>query len=370
MNAFTRWFRGLGTRFADTIDIPLLVALMAVMTISLMVLHSAGNSSLPLVFAQGVRFAAGLGAMFVFAQIPPSKLRIWTPWLFAATLGLLLLVPIIGTGQSARSWIKIGKMSIQPSELLKLTVPMMVAWYLHREPLPPGWKTLAVCAAIIGIPSALIVIQPAFGTGVLVAASGMFVIFLAGLAWWRIGLLAGLASGVAPLLWFFVLHDFQKARIFNFLDPERDPQGTGWNILQSQIAVGSGGLLGKGWGHSTQAHLDFLPEHTTDFIFAVLSEEFGWIGVCTLLALYLFIVGRCLWIAANARETYARLLAGALAMTFFVYAMVNGGMVSGLLPVVGVPMPLLSYGGTSAVSLLAGFGIVMSVYAHRRFMGT
>ena len=370
MNPYARWLRGLGTRFADTIDIPLLAALLAVMTISLIVLHSAGDSSMALVIAQGARYAAGLGAMFVFAQIPPSKLRIWTPWLFLATLGILMLVPLIGTGQSARSWINLGVFYLQPSELLKLTVPMMVAWYLHSEPLPPGWKTLAVCMAIIGVPSALIVIQPAFGTGVLVAASGVFVIFLSGLAWWRIGLFAGMGAAAAPILWFFVLHDFQKARIFNFLDPERDPQGTGWNILQSQIAVGSGGLFGKGWGNSTQAHLNFLPEHTTDFIFAVLSEEFGWVGVCTLLALYLFIVGRCLWIAANARETYARLLAGALAMTFFVYAMVNGGMVSGLLPVVGVPMPLLSYGGTSAVSLLAGFGIVMSVYAHRRFMGT
>jgi rod shape determining protein RodA len=370
MNAFERWFRGLGRRFTDTIDIPLLVALLAVMTISLMVLHSAGNSSMALVFAQGARYAAGLGALFLFAQVPPTKLRIWTPWLFAGTLGLLLLVPIIGTGQSARSWLNLGVFYLQPSELLKLTVPMMVAWYLHRELLPPGWKTLFVCGVIIGVPSALIVIQPAFGTGVLVAASGVFVIFLAGLAWWRIGLLAGLVASAAPLLWFFVLHPFQRARIFNFLDPEHDPQGSGWNIIQSKIAVGSGGFLGKGWGHSTQAHLNFLPEHTTDFIFAVLSEEFGWVGVCTLLALYLFIVGRCLWIAANARETYARLLAGALAMTFFVYAMVNGGMVSGLLPVVGVPMPLLSYGGTSAVSLLAAFGIVMSVYAHRKFMGT
>ncbi len=369
MNAPTRWLRGLGTRFADTIDIPLLIALVAVMTISLVVLHSAGDSSMALVYAQGARYAAGLGAMFVFAQIAPSKLRIWTPWLFIATLGLLLLVPLIGTGQSARSWLNLGVFYLQPSELLKLTVPMMVAWYLHREPLPPGWKTLAVCAAIIGVPSALIVIQPAFGTGVLVAASGVFVIFLSGLAWWRIGLFIGTGAAAAPLVWFYVLHDFQRARIFNFLDPEHDPQGTGWNIIQSKIAVGSGGLFGKGWGHSTQAHLNFLPEHTTDFIFAVLSEEFGWVGVCTLLALYLFIVGRCLWIAANARETYARLLAGALAMTFFVYAMVNGGMVSGLLPVVGVPMPLLSYGGTSAVSLLAGFGIVMSIYAHRRFMG-
>lgn len=370
MNAFTRWLRGLGTRFADTIDIPLLVALVAVMTISLFVLHSAAGGSMKMVAAQGARYAAGLCVMFAFAQIPPAKLRVWTPLLFAATLGILMLVPVIGTGQSARSWINLGVFYLQPSELLKLTVPMMVAWYLHREPLPPSWKALAVSLAIIGVPSALIVIQPAFGTGVLVGASGVFALFLAGLAWWRIALFVGGGAAAAPVVWFYVLHDFQRARIFNFLDPEHDPQGTGWNIIQSKIAVGSGGMFGKGWGHGTQAHLDFLPEHTTDFIFAVLSEEFGWIGVCVVLALYLFIVGRCLWIAANARETYARVLAGALAMTFFVYAMVNGGMVSGLFPVVGVPMPLLSYGGTSAVSLLAGFGIIMSMFAHRRFLGT
>jgi rod shape determining protein RodA len=370
MNPLALRLRGLGQRFTDTIDLPLLLALVAVMTISLFVLHSAADGSMKMVTAQGARYVAGLAVMFVFAQIPPAKLRIWTPWLFAGTLGLLLLVPLIGTGQSARSWLNLGLFYLQPSELLKLTVPMMVAWYLHREPLPPGWKVLAVCFAIIGVPSALIVIQPAFGTGVLVAASGVFALFLAGLAWWRIGLFAGMGASIAPVVWFYVLHDFQRARIFNFLNPESDPQGTGWNIIQSKIAVGSGGLLGKGWGHGTQAHLNFLPEHTTDFIFAVLSEEFGWVGVCTVLALYLFIVGRCLWIATNARETYGRVLAGALAMTFFVYAMVNGGMVAGLLPVVGVPMPLLSYGGTSAVSLLTGFGIIMSVFAHRRFMGT
>jgi rod shape determining protein RodA len=370
MNMASRYLRGLGRRFADTIDLPLLFALLAVMAISLVVLQSAGDGDVNLVISQAMHFAAGLVALFLIAQVPPAKLRVWTPWLFVATLGLLLLVPVFGSGRTARSWLNLGVFYVQPSELLKLTVPMMVAWYLHRELLPPRWKTLAVSALIIGVPTALIVIQPALGTGVLVAASGAFVVFLAGLAWWRIGLLAALGGSAAPLAWFYVLHQFQKDRILIFLHPESDPRGTGWHIIQSRIAVGSGGLFGKGWGHGTQSHLNFLPEHTTDFVFAVLSEEFGWIGVCVLLALYLFIVGRCLWIAANARETYARLLAGALAMTFFVYAMVNGGMVAGLLPVVGVPMPLLSYGGTSAVSLLAGFGIVMSVFAHRRFMGT
>ncbi len=370
MNAISRSLRGLGRRFADTIDVPLLLALLAVLAISLVVLHSAGGGSMKLVFAQGARYAGGLAALFVIAQVPPSKLRIWTPWLFAATIALLLLVPVLGSGRSARSWLNLGVFYLQPAELLKLTLPMMMAWYLHGRPLPPGIKTLLVCGLIIAVPTGLILLQPDFGTGMLIAASGVFALFLAGLAWWWIALAAGVTAAAAPLAWTFYLQAYQKARILNFLNPELDPQGTGWNIIQSKIAVGSGGMFGKGWGQGTQSHLNFLPEHTTDFIFAVLSEEFGWVGVCVLLALYLFIIGRCLWIAASARETYARILAGALAMTFFVYAMVNGGMISGLLPVVGIPMPLLSYGGTSAVSLLAGFGIVMSVYAHRRFMGT
>lgn len=370
MNTVNRSLRGLGRRFADTIDVPLLLALLAVLAISLVVLHSAGGGSMKLVLAQGARYAAGLVALFLIAQVPPTKLRIWTPWLFAATIALLLLVPVLGSGRSARSWLNLGVFYLQPAELLKLSLPMMMAWYLHRRTLPPGIKTLLVCGLIIAVPTGLILLQPDFGTGMLIAASGVFALFLAGLAWWWIALAAGVTAAAAPLAWTFYLQDYQKARILNFLNPELDPQGTGWNIIQSKIAVGSGGFLGKGWGHGTQSQLNFLPEHTTDFIFAVLSEEFGWVGVCVLLALYLFIIGRCLWIAASARETYARILAGALAMTFFVYAMVNGGMISGLLPVVGIPMPLLSYGGTSAVSLLAGFGIVMSVYAHRRFMGT
>ena len=244
---------------------------------------------------------------------------------------------------------------------------MMLAWYLHGVVLPPKWKTLAVAAAIIGLPVAMIIKQPDLGTGMLVAASGAFAIYLAGMAWWRIGLFAGLGLASLPAVWPFLL-PHQRERVLTFLDPESDPLGTGWNIIQSKIAIGSGGFSGKGWGQGSQAHLDFLPEHTTDFIFSVLSEEWGWLGVVTLLALYLFIVGRCLWLAAGARDGYSRILAGALAMTFSVYVIVNGGMVAGLLPVVGVPMPLLSYGGTSAVSLLVGFGMVMSVHAHRKFM--
>ena len=242
---------------------------------------------------------------------------------------------------------------------------MMLAWYLHAAVLPPRWGVLAICAAIIGLPVAMIILQPDLGTGMLVAASGVFAVYLAGIAWWRIALFAGLGVAALPVGWMFLM-PYQRDRILTFMNPENDPLGAGWNIIQSKIAIGSGGLSGKGWGQGSQAHLDFLPEHTTDFIFSVLSEEWGWIGVVTLLALYLFVIGRCLWIAAQARDSFSRLLAGALAMTFSIYVLVNGGMVAGLLPVVGVPMPLLSYGGTSAVSLLAGFGIVMSARAHRK----
>ncbi len=359
--------RDMAADFLDKVDWPLLLALCAVMAASLIVQSSAGGGDSHVVFAQGIRFAAGLGVMVLLSRVSPGRLRLWTPMIFALTMALLPLVFAFGSGRSARLWINLGFFYLQPGELLKLTVPMMVAWYLHRVVLPPGWGSLFVCALIIGVPVGLIVLQPDLGTGMLVAASGAFTLFLAGIAWWRIGLFAGLGVGALPVAWMFLM-PYQKNRILTFVHPESDPLGTGWNIIQSKIAIGSGGLLGKGWGQGSQAHLDFLPEHTTDFAFSVLSEEWGWLGVSVLFALYLFIVGRSLWIAANARDGYSRLLAGALAMTFSVYVLVNGSMVVGLLPVVGVPMPLLSYGGTSAVSLLAGFGVIMSVRAHRKFM--
>ena len=353
--------------FLDKVDWPLLLALCAVMAASLVVQSSAGGGEMRVVIAQGARFAIGLGVMVLISRVSPARLRIWTPVVFALTMILLPMVFAFGSGRSARLWINLGVFYLQPGELLKISEPMMVAWYLHRVVLPPSWGSLLVCAVIIGVPVALIIKQPDLGTGMLVAASGAFTLFLAGLAWWRIGLFAGLGIGALPVAWMFLM-PYQKDRILTFVNPESDPLGAGWNIIQSKIAIGSGGWFGKGWGQGTQAHLDFLPEHTTDFAFSVLSEEWGWAGVSVVFALYLFIVGRSLWIAANARDGYSRLLAGALAMTFSVYVLVNGGMVVGLLPVVGVPMPLLSYGGTSAVSLLAGFGIIMSVRAHRKFM--
>ena len=365
MIAALRWAQAMLARLFEKVDVPLLLGLLAIMAISLVVLASASGENGRLVVSQGVRFGIGVGAMVLLSRLPPARLRLWTPLAYVASLVLLAMVFVFGSGRSANLWLNLGVFYLQPGELLKLSVPMMLSWYLHAAVLPPRWGVLAACAAIIGVPVAMIVLQPDLGTGMLVAASGVFAVYLAGIAWWRIGLFAGLGVASLPVGWMFLM-PYQRDRILTFMNPENDPLGAGWNIIQSKIAIGSGGLSGKGWGQGSQAHLDFLPEHTTDFIFSVLSEEWGWLGVVTLLALYLFVIGRCLWIAAQSRDSFSRLLAGALAMTFSVYVLVNGGMVAGLLPVVGVPMPLLSYGGTSAVSLLAGFGIVMSARAHRK----
>ena len=365
MIAVLRWAQAMVARLFDKVDLPLLLGLLAIMLISLGVLASASGENSRLVVSQGARFGIGLVAMVLVSRLPPARLRLWTPLAYAGSLVLLAMVFVFGSGRSANLWLNLGVFYLQPGELLKLSVPMMLAWYLHAAVLPPRWGVLAICAAIIGLPVAMIILQPDLGTGMLVAASGVFAVYLAGIAWWRIALFAGLGVAALPVGWMFLM-PYQRDRILTFMNPENDPLGAGWNIIQSKIAIGSGGLSGKGWGQGSQAHLDFLPEHTTDFIFSVLSEEWGWIGVVTLLALYLFVIGRCLWIAAQARDSFSRLLAGALAMTFSIYVLVNGGMVAGLLPVVGVPMPLLSYGGTSAVSLLSGFGIVMSARAHRK----
>jgi len=349
------------------LDLPLLGALLLLAAIGLMTLYSASNLDRHLVFNQGARFVLGGSLMLLIARVPPTVLRNWTPWLYVASLMLLLVVEVLGEGRGAHRWLDLKIMRFQPSELVKLTLPMMAAWYLHARELPPRWTALASLALLIGAPALLIAKEPDLGTALLVAASGVFAVFLAGLAWWRIGLaLAGLGA-IAPLAWHF-MHEYQRNRLRMFMDPESDPLGNGWHIIQSEIAVGSGGLFGKGWHHGTQSQLEFLPEHTTDFVFAVFSEEWGLIGVLLLLALYIFIVGRGLWIASNARDTYSRLLAGSISMAFFVYVMVNGGMITGLLPVVGVPLPLISYGGTSAVSLFAGFGVLMSIHSHRRLL--
>jgi rod shape determining protein RodA len=353
-----RWLR------RPRVDLPLLAALLLVAAAGLVVLFSASAEDPAQVVKQALRLLLGFAVLFVLARIPPTLFRTWTPWFYAFTLGLLVAVLVFGEGRGAHRWLDLKLIRFQPSELAKLALPMMVAWYLHDRALPPTWRGLGVCSLLIGVPALLIMDQPDLGTALLVSASGAFVVFLAGIGWARIVMIVGAGLAALPVLWHY-MHEYQRNRVRMFLDPEADPLGNGWNIIQSQIAVGSGGVSGKGWLESTQARLDFLPEHTTDFIFAVYSEEFGLLGVIAIIAVYLFIIGRGLWIAANARDTYSRLLAGSIAMTFFVYVMVNGGMIAGLLPVVGVPMPLISYGGTSAVSLLAGFGVLMSIHAHR-----
>jgi len=349
------------------LDLPLLGALLLLSIIGLTTLYSASNLDSRMVVNQGARFLLGAALMLLIARVPPTVLRNWTPWLYVGSLLLLVVVAALGQGRGAHRWLDVGFMRFQPSELVKLTLPMMAAWYLHARELPPRWTALAALALLIGAPALLIARQPDLGTALLVVASGVFAVFLAGLAWWRIGVAVAAIGAIAPLGWHY-MHEYQRNRLRMFLDPESDPLGNGWHIIQSEIAVGSGGWLGKGWHHGTQSQLEFLPEHTTDFIFAVFSEEWGLIGVLALVGLYLFIVGRGLWIASNARDTYSRLLAGSISMAFFVYVMVNGGMITGLLPVVGVPLPLVSYGGTSAVSLFAGFGVLMSIHSHRRLL--
>jgi len=281
-------------------------------------------------------------------------------------LGLVLIMGEVGKG--AQRWLDIGVLRFQPSELMKLAAPMAAAWYLHERPLPPKFsETLIVAALAVALPAALIARQPDLGTALLIAASGLIVILLAGLSWRLIIMSAVLALAAAPLLW-FNMHEYQRQRVLTFLNPESDPLGSGYHIIQSKIAIGSGGVFGKGWLNGTQAQLEFLPERATDFIFAVLGEEFGLLGLCSLLLVYIFIVLRGLYIATQAQDTFGRLLAGSISLTFFVYVLVNTGMVTGLLPVVGVPLPMVSYGGTSMVTLMAGFGILMSVHSHRKLV--
>jgi len=353
------------------IDLPLLLGLMAVTALGLVVLYSAGGQSMDVIIRQSLRLTLAYGVMLVLAQVPPHQLKLWTPWLFAIGVALLIAVLAVGEiGKGAQRWLDLGLLRFQPSELIKLALPMAIAWYFAEVALPPSYPRLLLASIMIVVPVALIAKQPDLGTALLIACSGFFVLFLAGLRWRVMLISLLLIVPVAVLLWKFGMHDYQRQRVLTFLDPETDPLGAGYHIIQSKIAVGSGGIYGKGWLNGTQSHLDFLPERSTDFIFAVLGEEFGLIGILLLLALYLFIVVRGLYIATQAQDTYTRLLAGSLALTFFVYVFVNAGMVTGLLPVVGVPLPLVSYGGTSIVTLLAGFGILMSIHTHRKLLSS
>ena len=350
------------------LDGPLLLGLSLLAVYALIVQYSASGQSLETILRTLMRVGLGAMAMIALAHASPNFLRSLAPWLYGAGIVLLLVVDAIGyVGKGAQRWLDLGLIRFQPSEIMKLAVPMLAAAFMHERRLPPDWRSLLVLAAIVILPASLIAVQPDLGTAVLVFASGALVVLMAGLQWQVIASLGVAGIGAAFIGWRF-LHDYQRQRIRIFLDPQSDPLGSGYHIIQSQIAIGSGGLFGKGWMNGSQAQLDFLPERSTDFIFAVIGEEFGLLGLIVLLLLYLFIVSRAVFLATQSSGTFARLLGSSLALTFFVYVFINAGMVTGLLPVVGVPLPLISYGGTSMLTLLLGFGMLMSIETHKKLV--
>lgn len=346
----------------------LLFAAVIFSILGLFILYSASNESMGMVDRQIIRFIFAFIGLFVLAQIPPNQYRVWAPWFFVVSVFLLIMVLIMGhIGKGAQRWLNLGLFKFQPSELLKIALPMILSWYFSDKPLPPSSRQLLIAGAVIILPVLLIAKQPDLGTAILILGAGFCVILLAGISWRVIGTLLALAVAAMPVIWHF-MHSYQRDRVLTFLNPERDPLGAGYHIIQSKIAIGSGGILGKGWLHDTQSHLQFLPEHATDFIFAVCGEEFGLIGGLVLLAIYLFIVTRCLVIAAQAQDTFTRLFAGSLALILFMSVFINMGMVTGILPVVGLPLPLVSYGGSSVVTVLASLGIIMSIHTHRKLV--
>ncbi|MDZ7644769.1 MAG: rod shape-determining protein RodA [Woeseiaceae bacterium] len=349
------------------LDVPLLVGLLLICGFGLVVLYSAVGANMDLWLSQCVRLGVALVALVVVAQLPPDLLRRWSPWGYLLGLTLLTLVLFLGeVGQGAQRWLDLG-IRFQPSEIMKLAVPMMAAWFLHDRNLPPRVGHLLVIGILIAVPAAMIAVQPDLGTALLIAASGFLVLVLAGMSMRLIAVLGLLSIPGAMALWNF-MQDYQRQRVLTLLNPDSDPLGAGYNIIQSKIAIGSGGLFGKGWTNGSQAQLEFLPERDTDFIFAVMGEELGLLGVLSLLGLYMFVVGRGLYIAMQARDSYSRLLAGSISLTFFVYVFVNTAMVTGLVPVVGVPLPLVSFGGTSMVTLMTGLGISMSIHTRRKLL--
>lgn len=352
------------------LDGMLLSGLIAVSLFGLFVLWSAAGDNDALWFSQLARVGIGFVLLVVLAQIPDHFLRMLSPAAFVVGLVLLAVVALVGDiGKGAQRWLDLGVIRFQPSEIMKLAVPMMCAWYLHQRPLPPSLRDVGAVLLIILVPVGLIAEQPDLGTALLVAASGTIVLVMGGLSWTSI--LGGIAilGAAVPVGWHF-MHEYQRQRVLTLLDPQSDALGAGYHIIQSQIAIGSGGLFGKGYMNGSQAQLEFLPERSTDFIFAVVGEEWGLVGLLVMLILYLFVIARGLFIAAQAQDTFSRLIAGSLTLTFCVYVFVNSGMVAGLLPVVGVPLPLVSYGGTSMVTLMAGFGILMSIHSRRKLVST
>jgi rod shape determining protein RodA len=359
-----------GWQYRLHLDAPLLLALVAVAVYGLIVLYSAGGGDAEIIQRQLIRLGIAFTGLLIIAQVPPRLLLRMTPWAFV--IGVLFLVAVLVGGEisgGAQRWLNLYVVRFQPSELMKLAVPMMVAWYLADARLPPNRWQLLAATLLIAVPMLLIAKQPDLGTALLIASSGFFAVFLAGLQWRLLAFFSVIMAAATPVIWHF-MHDYQRQRVITLLNPESDPLGSGYHIIQSKIAIGSGGLFGKGWMNGTQSQLDFLPERSTDFIFAVLGEEFGFLGILLLFGMYAIIVLRGMMIAIQAQDTYTRLLAGSLSMTFCVYFIINTGMVTGLLPVVGLPLPMVSYGGSSMVTMMAGFGILMSIQTHRKLLAT
>ena len=348
------------------IDPTLFVGLILLAGLGLFILYSASNQNIPMLEKQSWRLLLSFGLMLVFAQIPPQRYQQWAPWIFLSVVLLLALVLLIGkVDQGARRWLILGPVRFQPSEMMKLALPMMLAWFLAEKPLPPKLSLLMLCGLLLVIPTLLTAKQPDLGTAIMIAASGIAVLLMAGISWRLIATLLILLILSTPILWHF-MHHYQQARVLTFLNPERDPLGSGYHIIQSKIAIGSGGIFGKGWMNGTQSHLSFLPAHATDFIFAVSGEELGLIGSVLILMVFLGIFARSLYISTQAQNTFSRLLAGSISLTFILSAFVNIGMVIGILPVVGVPLPLISYGGSSMLITMIGFGMMMSIQTHRK----
>jgi len=362
--------RRIALRLGEGIDSPLLVLLLSLSMIGLAALFSASYDTPARVANQAGNLVLALVAMWLVAQVPPQTMMRFAVPAYVIGLALLVAVALFGdVVNGARRWLHVGVTRFQPSEMMKLALPLMLAWYFHKHEATLRLRDFAIAALLLVVPLALIAREPDLGTAALVGAAGFYVIFFAGLSWKVLGTLAALVVAALPLGWHF-LHGYQRKRLLTLLDPTQDPLGAGYHIIQSTIAVGSGGLSGKGWLNGTQAHLEFIPERHTDFIFAVFSEEFGLIGNVVLLVLYSLLIARGLMIAANAPTIFTRLLAGAIALMYFTYAFVNMGMVSGIVPVVGVPLPFLSYGGTALLTLFIGAGILMSVHRHRKLVQT
>jgi len=351
------------------VDGPLLIGLCLACAVGIVVLYSASGRNFDVLQQQAVRFVLALLTMCILARVSPRVIRTATPWIYLLGLGLLIVVMLTGDiAMGAQRWLDLGVVRFQPSEIMKLAVPLAAAWYLHDRPLPPSFFNLMVVGIIIVLPTVIIAEQPDLGTALLVAAAGGVVVFMAGL---RLRYVFGALALLVPaayVAWTYFLREYQRQRVLTFIDPQNDPLGSGYHIIQSQIAIGSGGVFGKGYLRGSQAQLEFLPERSTDFIFAVIGEEWGLVGLTSILLLYVFIIGRALYLAATSQDTFARLGAGSLAVTFCVYVFVNTGMVTGLLPVVGVPLPLISFGGTSMVTLMAGFGILMALSTRRKLV--